>query len=374
MYILKKFFRITIILCLVSIFSIVSFASEGLVIGGGKTTISTSETSVISVNCSGTQKLMGFKISVEYPADKLEIVSVSKGAALSNGSFNDNLGLNDGKFDVLWNHSSGINVDGVLFNVGVIAKKEFASADIKLSYSQPDTFDGSYKDVVLQCESLNVSCKNNVETTTKPTTEKATEKTTEQPSTITAPDVLDAVNLTLKDMGIDSIYNVNKDNEEFVSGYQKNIEKLTGQKDSTVDSVQTIAEKYNKSYISETINEINSLLKAEDIKDSVEKVLKDMKLDSIDEVSSEQYEEFVEKVYKNMSDKNENVPDFSKEISPEKSIDIIKSVYETSKNSLNSSQTANKLNYKLWLAIGLIGILIIVCVLIFIKKRKKIKK
>lgn len=371
---LKKFVRITIVLCLISIISIISFASETLVIGGGKSTVSTSGTTVIPVKCSGTQKLMGFKISIEYPADKLEIVSVSKGSSTSNGSFNDNLGLNEGKFDVLWNHSSETNVDGVLFNIGVIAKKEFESVDIKVSFSQADTFDGSYKDVALQCENISVSC-NNVETTTKYSTEKNTETATEKTSPITDPDVLDAVNLTLKDLGLESINNINKDNNEFVSSYQKNIEKITGQKDSTVDSVQTIVDKYTQSYISETINEINSLLRAEDIKESVENALKDMKLDSIEKIPSEQYEKFVKKAYENLSEKNKNIPDFSKEISPKKSMDIIKSIYDTSKNALNNnSQTAKKVDYTLWIVIAVIGVFVIVCVVFFIKKRKMQKK
>ena len=76
-----------------------------------------------------------------------------------------------------------------------------------------------------------------------------------------------------------------------------------------------------------------------------------------------------------MSDKNENIPNYSREISPENSMDIIKSVYDTSKNALNNnSQTANKMNNKLWVVFGIVGVFVIICVTIFIYKRKNIKE
>ena len=65
---------------------------------------------------------MGFKITVEYPVDKVEVKAVSRGELTSKGNFNTNFGINDGKFDVLWNNTENVNGDGTLFVITAISK------------------------------------------------------------------------------------------------------------------------------------------------------------------------------------------------------------------------------------------------------------
>ena len=125
------------------------FAEDVLLIPGSEATI--------PVLIEDNAGLMGFKITVEYPVDKIKITSVTKGEVTGKGNFNTNFGIHDGKFDVLWNHVEEVQSDGTLFVLTARAVADFTDpVEIKLTFSQGDTFNEAYEDVVLNCRSIQV--------------------------------------------------------------------------------------------------------------------------------------------------------------------------------------------------------------------------
>lgn len=110
----------------------------------------------IPVMIENNHGIMGYKVHMEYDADKIEPVSASVGD-IKGYSFTHNIGYTSGSFDVLWNSTDNVIQDGVLFNMSFrILTDENLETTIALSYSQSDTFNENYEDVVFHCTDINL--------------------------------------------------------------------------------------------------------------------------------------------------------------------------------------------------------------------------
>ena len=99
--------------------------------------------------------IMGFRIKVKYDKDVIQISKVSRGSILNHGNFQDNLGLKNGQFDILWSGTEDMKKNGTLFTLSVqLKKKNVNNSTIELSYSQEDTFNENWEDVSLLCKNI----------------------------------------------------------------------------------------------------------------------------------------------------------------------------------------------------------------------------
>lgn len=106
----------------------------------------------VPVYISNNKGVMGYMINFEYNPDELEIVLAQRGSSFP-GNFNDTIGVDeDGAFSVLWNGTDNIAVDGVLMNLSFrVLTDEDVISPITITYSQDDTFNNDYDDVVFNC-------------------------------------------------------------------------------------------------------------------------------------------------------------------------------------------------------------------------------
>lgn len=113
----------------------------------------------IPVYIENNHGIMGYRLDFEYDADILQPISATCGSDFITGSqFNDSIGLKEGEFKVLWNNISELYADGVLFNLKFkVLTSEKADTTIKMTYSQPDTFNEQYEDVVFDCQNIKLS-------------------------------------------------------------------------------------------------------------------------------------------------------------------------------------------------------------------------
>lgn len=113
----------------------------------------------IPIQIEGNVGIMGFRITVQYP-EVLSSPVVARGDVLSSGSLNDSItaATND-SFDVVWVNTEDVQSDGTLFVVSFDVPDEAQEGvyNISLSYSQKDTFNEQYKDVVLTCENATIT-------------------------------------------------------------------------------------------------------------------------------------------------------------------------------------------------------------------------
>ena len=116
------------------------------------------DTVTIPINISNNKGIMGYRLNVEYNPEQLEIVMAQRGTAFT-GNFNDTIGVDEeGGFSVLWNGTDDVSVDGVLLNLTFrVLTDEYVVSPITITYSQDDTFNSVYDDVVFNCISGSIN-------------------------------------------------------------------------------------------------------------------------------------------------------------------------------------------------------------------------
>ena len=117
---------------------------EGIIIEKGKTVD-------IPVMISNNHGIMGYRLTFDYNPEEIEVVSV-KGSNQVSGDIYDSIGDKPSSFDVLWNYTSEISTDGLLFSIEVKnISDDYKQSTLGISYSQQDTFNENYDDVVFDC-------------------------------------------------------------------------------------------------------------------------------------------------------------------------------------------------------------------------------
>lgn len=113
----------------------------------------------IPVYIENNHGIMGYRLDFEYDADILQPISATCGSDFITGSqFNDSIGFKEGEFKVLWNNIGELYANGVLLNLKFkVLTSETIDTSIEMTYSQPDTFNEQYEDVVFDCQNINLS-------------------------------------------------------------------------------------------------------------------------------------------------------------------------------------------------------------------------
>ena len=151
----------------------VVYAQGSATINADKINQEINDKQLVSIYIKNNPGIMGFKLHFEYDTKAVEVLSVQQGEVTQKGNLYDNLGNKSGQFDVLWNYTSEVKTNGsiVVLELKCLTDKSF---EIEVSYSQPDTFDGNFEDVVLTCN--NIYCSNQSveddETTTSPSNKR----------------------------------------------------------------------------------------------------------------------------------------------------------------------------------------------------------
>ena len=121
----------------------------------------------VAFSLSDNTGLMGFKFIFKYNASIIRPVSVTRGSALTVGQLTDNIGVKNGEFNVLWNNLTNFAGNGQVFIIR-FEKLANATTELTLSYSQEDTFDENWDDVLMDVSNISLKL-NSQETPTTPT-------------------------------------------------------------------------------------------------------------------------------------------------------------------------------------------------------------
>ena len=108
----------------------------------------------VPVCIAGNPGLMGMKLKIVYNASLLQLASVSRGNLMSDGMFSYNAN-EEGSLLIVWSGTEDIKADGELFVLQFSTSAALeAETEICVSYSQADTFNSAWQDVVLLCERI----------------------------------------------------------------------------------------------------------------------------------------------------------------------------------------------------------------------------
>ncbi len=369
---MKKSLIILLSLILFLQINTISFAVDVVTVSADTTYLTKEQLTLIPIKIKNNSGLMGFRITVEYPTDKIDIRSVSRGDFTSVGNFSTNFGINDGKFDVLWNNTNEVERDGTLFLVSAQLKTEIKEdVTIKLSFSQRDTFDEKYEDVYIECNNMVISSYY-----IEPSIE---ESNTQNDSTINKnlsidnSQVLEAIKITLNQNKVDSLSKViSKD--EFVENFNKNLETITGTDAHNVTSFETIISMYNSAYEGEFIKEVSNNVDSYKIQASIENALKDCNAQSVDKLQNKDKSAFIEKVEKNLKQYDNEIPSLSTDLDTETALGIIGKIYNAQDTHISESGNAienkNNIGKNIFYIVLIAIILGIISIFAYCKKNK----
>lgn len=117
------------------------------------------QTVSIPVCITNNHGIMGFKISVEYPDETLINPTVKRGEVTAHGMMDDTImDSTRGAFSIVWSNAEDVKIDDTIFILGfsVAPDAHDRDVDIKLTYSQPDTFNEQWEDVILNMSYIKV--------------------------------------------------------------------------------------------------------------------------------------------------------------------------------------------------------------------------
>lgn len=394
---LKKL--MVLLICLVVALNAVAIGA----LGASTATVSADEvvagekSILVPINISSSARLMGFKITLSYDSQQVKVKGVSRGSVTSKGNFNTNFGVLEGKFDVIWNNTSQVEANGTLFVLTLDTTNTKKDCEIKITFSQPDTFDELYKDVVLECKPIKIIAKADV-TQPETTTQKAEEATTEGDTVIVTDEFVtatqtsqtdiyydnsqmaDSVNNALDNMGADSIYDVSvEEKEDFINSVNNNINTILGTQHNYYSNFNDLLNAYEKHYTDSFTSGVVLGGDATQIKDAIDDALKQVGTDSIDKVKNKL--EFIRAVEENVQKLNPDVQTMSEHICEEEAIKTITKLYNTSQNTIDAflktptepqtEQSSSLAINVVFVAIGIIIIALVALLAVVITKTKK---
>ena len=266
---------ISIILTILIVFNITcisAFAAESYVVSASDVIAPKNAKVSVPVELKNNKGIMGFKMTVEYNPENVDITSVERGSVTSNGNFTTNFGTLGTKFDVVWNDVNETSEDGSLFILTVICKK---SDNIKLTFSQQDTFNEKYEDVHLKCNDIAIkySAKSKDTTVTTKQGNSKESTVTRTDTTVNNSQILKAIRTTLSDYGYKSLNDV-KNEKQFIKSFNKNLSKIAGTNEYKISDIKELKKIYVSAIQGEYVKEASNNIGGEDINNAISASLK----------------------------------------------------------------------------------------------------
>lgn len=347
------------------------------------------ETFRVKVKLSGNPGIIGLKISVDYPMEKVKAVSVSRGEILKKGNFNTNMGINDGHFDVLWSNSENIYDDGVLFEAAFKVQDNVTEDfQITLSYSAEDTFNEAWDDVTLNCRPISVHLlSSEAAEKTEPSTETLTQaetviqlpSPTEKQLTMDDSDILNAVDTALESSGIASVDDIGGDKQEvFLQIVNENLSKAGGSDGSVIQSFDEMKTVYTQAYIENFKRIVLENVETKTIIDTLQKGLTSVGAQSFETVQETRKGELIQTIDAEFANLCAQIPPLSGKLEDATAFEVLWDLYQDSVVSLKNSSAEiqntqkNAQKHVIWIiVISLIVVVAIIGVILYFYQKKK---
>lgn len=372
---MKKTICVLALILLMSMLPITAWAAD-YEVGGEDINAPIGEETEIPIRLKNTKGLMGFKISVSYLPDQLDVVAVKKGDAVTEGNFSTNFGVRDTGFDVICNNTTDSKKDGVLFVLTVRLKETVKDkAVIKLSYSKPDTFDSMWNDVDLNCRDITVNKSSEKPTSTAPQ-EKATEKTESVAVSLPSDEkIVEIYKSSVKELKYKNVYEAAA-HDDFIKAVNRKLSEAVGAKDQTwINDYDSAVRLYEQAYENVFFNTVTGSMNSEEISNAVQGAMRKMKISSVSEITEEQEEEFVKEVQKNLNKVDPNMPDVESDVDTDEAMKLFKQAYGLANNGVPPKVEVSEKDNRPIVVISTVASVAIIAtaaaIIVYKKKRKK---
>lgn len=330
----------------------------------------TDKTVLIPVKIKNNTGIMGFKITAEYDKSILMSPKITAGEITKNGMMNDSIGVSpEGRIDVIWSGTQNETADDTLFVISFNAVKE-ENTQIKLSYSQPDTFNEAWEDVELKCTDITVDFTAEKETEPPPDTLLVTPDSEE---------IKDAVDIVLGEMDKGHIDEISEEEKvDFVDRTNEILESLVGKSKKPFESVDEIKDAYNGAVVDKYVDDMLSAVDGDKIESAINDSLASVGAESVEQIPAEKKEEFVQRVESNFSQYAPDVETISDKLTVDEAVEAIKQlqgeneVAVTQGKKVPETQTKNNTaTIIILIAAVIFSAVIITVTVVYIKRKKK---
>lgn len=359
---MKRIISLLIIFVVLVQCSATCFAQEIPVIFADEVILNFDEIQPIPVNIKGNTGIMGFKFTIKYPEEYIEIVSVASGSVTREGIFNTNAGLKTGTVNIIWSDTSQTTENGTLFVLSAKLKKKLTNnITIDISSSLEDTFNENFDNVELDCKNIEVNAKYDV---------ASANNQTEKSELITENDlqIIETVKITLEQSGIQSLSEVT-DTNNFVESFNKNLETIIATDKYNATNFDELKNMYSKAYETKFIENVTNYVDADVICSAINGALDSLDLKSIDNINKSDEDEFVKLVEESLKNKSDEIQNISKDLEADDAVKIIKGLYDSVQEEQNKEVNNNSVSMFLIIVSVIIAAIIALCAT-FIKKRK----
>lgn len=331
---MKKFVSVLLFFILIITCTITALAAD-YEVSAESYSIAVGEQAEIPVEMKCNKGLMGFKISVSYLPDQIDVVSVKKGDFADEGNFSTNFGVRDTGFDVIWNSTGNVAKDGTLFVLTVRLKEAVKDrAVIKLSYSKPDTFDAMWNDVALDCHDITVTKSASVSSTAA-SEENVTSVTESEATALPSDDkIVEIYKQSLKELKYKDVYEA-ASHDDFVKMINAKLSDAAGVKNRTwASDYDSVIRFYEQAYENVFFAKITESANSSDVSNAVQEVMRKMKISSVSEIPEEQEGEFVKEVQKELNKVDPNMPDVESDVDTDEAMKLFKQAYGLANNGV----------------------------------------
>lgn len=329
----------------------------------------------IPIKIQDNKGIMGFKLTVEYPDNIIKATKVMRGTVTNEGMLENSISeATSGVFDIVWNNTENVNEDGTVCLIQFHINSDAKSGDykIKLSYSQPDTFNESWDDVVLNLKNVvvHVAKQDDKPQVTIQETTKATENSTvkidneaaiENVLEIVDSDyVQESIENAMESVGASTIEDMSDDQ---FNEFQSTVNDLLSVYDVEIDTEQTDKDDFSGLYseaVEESfINDVISSVDSDVINETITNALTEYGAGNIDDLPKEKYDLFIETIQKALKDKNAEFDELPDNVDKLK---IIQKLYERANNDEGEKQIASSDDNK---KISIVVMAIVALVIVF---------
>lgn len=263
---------------------------------------------------------MGFKITVKYDNTVLTSPKIIKGDVTQNGMMNDSIGVTpEGIIDIVWSGTQNVDGDGTLFILSFTALKS-EDTQIKLSYSQPDTFNEAWEDVELNCSDISVEFYAE-STEVKKETETSANQSSKPPS---SEEIKDAVDIVLGETDKEHVDEIPEEEKEyFFDRTNEILNQLTGGNNKPFESIDEIKDVYNDAVADEFVEDAKEAVDSDKIDAAIKDSLASVGAESVESIPDEKKEEFVQKVESNIAQYAPDVDTISDKLTADEAVEAI---------------------------------------------------
>lgn len=372
---MKKTAFLLVLVILISICQ-VSALAVNYEIGETNVSAAVGEEIDIPIVLKKNKGLMGFRISVSYNPEELDVVAVKKGDVIDGGNYYTNFGNSDTGFDVLWNSTENVTKDGTLFTISVKLKSKAKNeAKIILSSGKGDTFDGMWNDVELNCHEITVK-KSAEKMTTQPISQ--TETNTQDVNSVKMPSdeaIVEAFKSALKNTDYESVYEAAGD-KDFIESVNKRLSEAAGcENQHWISDYDSAIQIYEQAYENIFFNTVRGTLKSEDVNSAVQEVMKNMQISSVSEIPEEKEQKFVKEVQKRLNKLSTEMPDVEGDVDTDEAMKLFKQAYGLANGGVPQkvevSETDNKRIIIISTAAAVVITATVTAIIVYKKKNKK---